>query len=106
MTSPFNFDFFGVFNLFGGNYAVTAIKYLSLEKYGIFWSAYLPPGLIVVASKLVKRVNNRLARFLFPGPRDDWRDIDGLMEMRNFSYTGLLSGTRMTVVNRIGEAVL
>src|SRR6266511_124285 len=102
----FKLDLLGVTNLFGGDIAISAIRYCIFERKRIWWSTYLIPGLFTIAKKLLIRSDNPLATALSPGTRDECRDIVGLKETGDFFYVGLLSGTRMKVVNVIGEAVL
>src|SRR5437588_7894256 len=99
-------DLIGVVNLLGGDIALSAIHYCMLERPRILWSAYLSPGSYAVATKLLKRTDNVFATSLSPGPRDERRDVAGLLEVGKYSYVGLLSGTRTKVANAIGEAVL
>lgn len=96
----------GVVSLFGGDTALAALHYSSLCTSKLYAYAFVSPGLQSVAVKIFRRIDSKLARTVSPGNCDDELDILGLAQTYNFKYSGLHSGTDMTVRSALGEALL
>ena len=94
----------GVVSLFGGDTALAALHYSSLCKSKLYAYAFVPPGLQSVAAKIFRRIDSTIARAVSPGNCDDELDILGLAPTYNYKYSGLHSGTDMTVRSALGEA--
>jgi hypothetical protein len=102
-------NFIGVVSLFGGEIALSALRYMVLID-NVFLSLYLTmilsPGLQTVSLKMFKRMDDKISTSISGGPRDDRKDIVGLSPSGNYSYIGLHSGTKMVVGNILGEALI
>jgi hypothetical protein len=96
----------GVASLFGGDTALSALHYSLLSEGGLYTYAIVSPGLQTVASKIFKRIDNRISQSLSPGERDDPKEIVGLKSRGNYKYVGLHSGTNMTIRSVLGEAII
>jgi hypothetical protein len=102
-------NFIGVVSLFGGEIALSALRYTVLVQ-DVFLSVYftmvLSPGLHTVSLKMFKRMDDKISRSISGGPRDNKKDIIGLSSSGSYKYIGLHSGTNMTVGNILGEALI
>lgn len=96
----------GVVSLFGGDTALAALHYSSLCTSKLYAYAFVSPGLQSVAVKIFRRINSTIARAVSPGNCDDELDILGLAATYSYKYSGLHSGTDMTVRSALGEALL
>lgn len=99
-------DVIGVVSLFGGDTALAALHYSSLCTSQLYAYAFVSPGLQSVAAKIFKRIDSTVARAVSPGECDDELEIMGLAPSYDYKYSGLHSGTDMTVRSALGEALL
>src|ERR1700761_180434 len=102
-------NFIGVVSLFGGEIAISALRYTALIR-NVLLSAYftmvLSPGLQTVSLKMFKQMDDRVSRAISGGPRDDRKDIMGLSASGKYKYVGIHSGTKMSVASILGEALI
>lgn len=110
-TSSFSQDFniIGVVSLFGGEIALSALRYTILvrDKWkSVYFSIVVSAGLQTVAIKMFKRMDDRVSVAISPGIRDDSKDMVGLGASMQYNYFGIHSGTDMCVENILGESVI
>jgi hypothetical protein len=102
-------NFIGVVSLFGGEIALSALRYTVLIR-SVFLSLYftmvLSPGLQTVSLKMFKQMEDRVSRAISGGPRDDKKDIIGLSSSNSYKYVGVHSATNMPITSILGEALI
>ncbi|KAG0309774.1 hypothetical protein BGZ98_008231 [Dissophora globulifera] len=101
-------NFIGVVSLFGGEIALSALRYSVLIRstsQSLYLSMVVSPGLQTVSLKMFRRMEDRVSKAMSGGIEDDKRDIIGLSASGKYEYIGLHSGTKMKVGSILGEAL-
>jgi hypothetical protein len=104
-----NLNIIGVVSLFGGEIALSALRYTVLVRdtwTSIYFSMIVPAGLQTIALKMFKRMHDRISVAISPGIRDDLKIVVGLAASGRYKYCGIHSGTKMSVESVLGESVL
>jgi hypothetical protein len=100
----------GVISLFGGEIALSALRYNALLKnvsLSLYFATVLSPGLQVVSLKMFKQMGDGLSKAISGGgARADGKEIMGLSLNANYKYIGLHSGTNMTVASILGDTLI
>lgn len=102
-------NFIGVVSLFGGEIALSALRYTVLTQnvlLSLYFTMILSSGLQTVSLKMFKRMEDKASKAISGGPRDNKKDIIGLSASKSYKYVGLHSGTKMVVANILGEALI
>lgn len=101
-------NFIGVVSLFGGEIALSALRYSVLVHnvvLSLYFTMILSPGLQTVSLKMFKRMEDKVSRAI-GGGSDDRKDIIGMSASSKYKYVGLHSGTKMNVSSILGEALI
>jgi hypothetical protein len=102
-------NFIGVVSLFGGEIAISSLRYTVLIR-NKFLSAYftmvVSPGLQTVSLKMFKQMDDRVSKAISGGSREDRKEIIGLSAGGGYRYVGIHSGTKMTVGSILGESLI
>ncbi len=102
-------NFIGVVSLFGGEIALSALRYSVLIP-NVYLSLYvtmiLSPGLQTVSLKMFRRMQGKISRAISGGDGEDMKTIVGLSASGKYRYIGLHSGTKMVVSSVLGEALI
>src|SRR5689334_17362558 len=92
-------NFIGVVSLFGGEIALSALRYSVLIQntyLSLYVTMILSPGLQTVSLKMFRRMEDKISRAI-GGGSDDRKDIIGLSASNKYRYIGLHSGTKMAI---------
>ncbi|KAJ3150316.1 hypothetical protein HDU89_003094 [Geranomyces variabilis] len=104
-SSGFRLDFLGIVALLGGDIALQAWRFCTIEKrYGLF-AIHLVPGQLDVAKELFRRSNTKIGRFFAPGAPTEPARLVGLESNVELEYVGLNSGTNAPVQNPLAIAL-
>lgn len=104
-----NLNIIGVVSLFGGEIALSALRYTILVRdtwTAIYFSMIVSAGLQNISIKMFKRMNDKVSVAISPGIRDDPKEMVGLTASGQYKYYGVHSGTDMSTSSILGEAMI
>lgn len=100
----------GVVSLFGGEIALSALKYVALLRdvpLSLYFTMVLSPGLHTISLKVFKQMEDNLSSAISGGgARDDGREIVGLSLNTNFKCIGLHSGSIVPMTSILGDTLM
>ncbi|KAF9432238.1 hypothetical protein BGZ76_011080 [Entomortierella beljakovae] len=102
-------NFIGVVSLFGGEIALSALRYtvlISNVPLSLYLSMIVSPGMQTVALKMFRRMEDKVSKAISGGESDDNKDIIGLSASGAYNYLGLHSGTKMNIGSILGDALV
>lgn len=110
MSKPFSsaLNFLGVTSLLGGEVSKNSLKYININDkknkiIRILTSFLVMPGLYNVATQILKRNDNKVARIFSSGEREDRKLMLGFKVSNKYKYIGMKSGTKANISNALFE---